>query len=148
MSKAAFVLSANIHCRHMTKGQRAMAVAIIIPEPEKGGRGKKSVKITEFGVSVQYISYARAVLNYSTELAEAVMLGGKPLQTALAETRQSQGAVRNERARLAKLRDERPDLADKVSVNPVPWLDAGEHGQHSSWRGDDRTSDRPRPAVP
>ncbi len=34
---------------HMTKGQRAMAVAKIYPEPETGGRGQKSVKITEFG---------------------------------------------------------------------------------------------------
>ncbi len=36
----AFVISANIHRRHMTKGQRAMAVAKIYPDPEKGGRGK------------------------------------------------------------------------------------------------------------
>jgi hypothetical protein len=37
----AFVLSANIHRRHMTKGQRAMAM--IYPEPEKGGRGQNRV---------------------------------------------------------------------------------------------------------
>ncbi len=37
---AAYVISANIHRRHMTAGQRAMAVAIIYPEPVKGGRGK------------------------------------------------------------------------------------------------------------
>ena len=30
-----FVISANIHRRHMTKGQRAMAVAMIYPKPEK-----------------------------------------------------------------------------------------------------------------
>ena len=29
------VLSANVHRRHMTKGQRAMAVAMIYPEPER-----------------------------------------------------------------------------------------------------------------
>ena len=46
----AFVLSANIHRRHMTKGQRAMAVAMIYPEPEKGGRGEKAT------VSVENIS--------------------------------------------------------------------------------------------
>ena len=32
----AFVISANIHRRHMTKGQRAMAVAMIYPEPKRG----------------------------------------------------------------------------------------------------------------
>ena len=36
----AFVLSANIHRRHMTKGQRAMAVAMIYPKAEKGARVK------------------------------------------------------------------------------------------------------------
>jgi hypothetical protein len=32
----AYVLSANVHRRHMTAGQRAMAAAVIYPEPEKG----------------------------------------------------------------------------------------------------------------
>ncbi len=36
------------------------------------------------------------------------MRGEKPLQAALTETRLSQGSVRNDRARLAKFRDERP----------------------------------------
>jgi ParB-like nuclease domain len=46
----AYVLSANVHRRHMTKGQRAMAVAMISPEPEKGGRGKKAVRDEPFHV--------------------------------------------------------------------------------------------------
>ena len=36
----AFVLSANVHRRNLSTGQRAMAVAMLSPEPEKGGRGK------------------------------------------------------------------------------------------------------------
>ena len=44
----AFVLSANIHRRHITKGQRAMAVAMIYPKPEKGGRGRKTTEIVGF----------------------------------------------------------------------------------------------------
>ena len=38
---AAFVLSANIDRRHMTKGQRAMVLAMIYPKRAKGGSGKK-----------------------------------------------------------------------------------------------------------
>jgi hypothetical protein len=38
----AYVLSANIHRRHMTKGQRAMAVAMIYPDRTAGGRGNKN----------------------------------------------------------------------------------------------------------
>ena len=53
----------------MTKGQRAMAVAKIYPEPEKGGRGKKGAACGEFsGVPTQRVSEARAVLQYAPDL--------------------------------------------------------------------------------
>ena len=57
----AFVLSANIHRRHITKGQRGMAVALIYPKPEKGGRGQKATVSVE-NISPQRLSHARAVL--------------------------------------------------------------------------------------
>ena len=66
---------------------------------KKGGRGKKAT--TSGGVSAapqQRIADARAVLAYSPELADAVMRQGKPLQTALAEARLSQGSVHNDRS--------------------------------------------------
>ena len=71
----AFVISANIHRRHMTKGQQAMAVAMIYPDPEKGGRGKKAPTSGE--VPSQRIADARAVLAYSLELAEAAKLSSR-----------------------------------------------------------------------
>ena len=37
-----YILSANIERRHLSKGQRAMLTAILFPDPEKGGRGKKN----------------------------------------------------------------------------------------------------------
>ena len=43
----AFILSMNLKRRHMSAGQQAMAHAMIYPEPEKGGRGKKSENSTE-----------------------------------------------------------------------------------------------------
>ncbi len=52
------------------------------------------------------------------------MSGEKPLQAALAEAWLSQGGVRNDRARLAKLRDERPDLAELVSTEAMSLDDA------------------------
>jgi hypothetical protein len=36
----------NVHF-HLNKGQQAMAVAKIYPEPEKGGRGKKNPLLNE-----------------------------------------------------------------------------------------------------
>ncbi len=106
-----------------------MAVAMLRPEPEeakergkKGGRGKKAPINGE--VSSQRLADARAVLTYSREHAEAVIREGKPLHAALAETRQSQGTVRKERAHLAKLRDERPDLAELVTTEALSLDDA------------------------
>jgi hypothetical protein len=53
----------------MTKGQRAMAAAMIYPKPEKGGRGKNSKINLEF--SGQYLSMARTVLAVLPEAANA-----------------------------------------------------------------------------
>lgn len=59
----------------MTKGQRAMAVAKIYPEPEKGGRGKNAVVTTEFSAS--HLSHARTVLQWAPELVDAVLAGAE-----------------------------------------------------------------------
>ena len=72
--------------RNLTAGQRAMAVAMLSPEPEdaevrgrKGGRGKKAAINGEVSsVPHQRLSDARAVLAYSPELAQAVMQDGSP----------------------------------------------------------------------
>jgi hypothetical protein len=49
--------------RHMTAAQRAMAVAMIYPDPEKGGRGKKkTVEATSTLFSAKRLQMARAVL--------------------------------------------------------------------------------------
>ena len=55
-------LTANVHRRHLTKGQQAMATALAYPDVEKGGRGKKSVLNTELSVSSGYLAHARFVL--------------------------------------------------------------------------------------
>jgi hypothetical protein len=51
----------------------AMGLAIIYPEPEKGGRGiKKRVEETSTVFSAKRLQQARAVLSYSRELAVEV----------------------------------------------------------------------------
>ncbi len=79
----AYVISKNIHRRNMTKGQRAMAVALIYPEPEKGGRGKKSGNSKEnLGFSTMLLSNARTVLQYAKDHVRDVMSGAMPLDEA------------------------------------------------------------------
>jgi len=70
----ALIVSANLHRRNLTKGQQAMALAVIYPEPEKGGRGKRSENSKEtLGFSTMRLSQARAILRHSREMAQSVL---------------------------------------------------------------------------
>jgi hypothetical protein len=110
---AAYILSANINRRHMTKSQRAMATAMLSPEPGRGGRGKKNSKLNlEF--SIQYISQARTVLKWTPEIAAAVLAGTKPLNEAYEEAKALKERADELPARLKRLRELAPDLADLV----------------------------------
>ncbi len=73
-----YIASANLQRRNLTKGQQAMALAFLYPEPEKGGRGKKSEAINSAesaGFSARRLNEARSILRYSRELAECVLEG-------------------------------------------------------------------------
>ena len=102
----------------MTKGQRAMAVAMIYPEPDKRGRGKKgaSGKLAETaGFSKRRLREARTVLKYSIDgdLADGVLSGALKLdkEYETAKTRKTEKSFADQ---LADLRTRYPDLADKV----------------------------------
>lgn len=123
----AYVLSANIHRRHMTKGQRAIAVAMIYPESSARGRGKKSAatKCAETaGFSDRRLQEARTVLLYSSSLAESVLAGVKPLDTAYKEAQAARQAAMGETACLDRLRGEAPDLADRVIEEQISLAEA------------------------
>jgi len=120
----AYVLSANVHRRHLTKGQQAMATALAYPEPtNKGGRGKKSeTTVLNTDVSTAYLKHARFVLRNCRDKALEVLRNSKyPLTVAYEE---AQAIVENERienlkreemnAKLAILREEFSDLAALV----------------------------------
>jgi len=62
------------------KGHQAIALAMIYPDPEKGGRGKKAKNFSETeGFSAARLSQARSVLRNSRPLVLAVLAGGKPV---------------------------------------------------------------------
>lgn len=69
----------------MTASQRAMATAVIYPEPAKGGRGKRSGHAERLGVSkghaADLMSMARAVLG--TEFVTPILEGNRSLNEAL-----------------------------------------------------------------
>lgn len=106
----AYILSTNVNRRHLTKGQRAMAVAKLYPESRQGK--KTSVKNTD--VSSEYVKHARTVLRWLPEIADLVMAGTKPLSEAYADAQQFKVDQDSETQRLARLRERAPELADLV----------------------------------
>jgi hypothetical protein len=77
----AFIIANNVRRRHLSKGQQAMAVAMLYPEAEtpfdrgkKGGHGKTSSEPQQL-FSPALLSHARTVLRWSRELANEVMTG-------------------------------------------------------------------------
>ncbi len=124
----AYVLSANVHRRHLTKGQQAMATALAYPDAIKRG-GKKdrgqSVLNTDCPVSSGYLAHARFVLRNCRDKAIEVLRNSKyPLTVAYEEAQaivEKQRIAEEERQRqlaaLAILREEFSDLA-ALGQNP------------------------------
>ena len=103
----AFVLSANVHRRHLTKGQRAMAVAIISPEPRQG---KKATSSVTKEVSGERLSLARTVLRDASDLADNVLAGSLSLDAAYQELRMRTMCRASRLTSLARLRCWRIDV--------------------------------------
>lgn len=120
---ADYIASVNLARRHLTVGQRAMAMAMLYPEARRGVHSQFRGGTGE--VSKARLSYARAVLRVAPDdLAPLVLSGGKTLDAAFAEVRQREQAATSEDAKLARLREEAPDVADLV-VEGMLSLDAG-----------------------
>lgn len=118
----AYIVSANLARRNLTKGQQAMALACIYPEPQQG---KRSTSSATKEVSGARLSLARTVLRHSRELALNVLAGGGiSLDEACRQVELAQGADANLRRRVAKLRAERPDLATAVEEGALAIADA------------------------
>lgn len=118
----AYIYSANIHRRNLTKGQRAMGAAKLYPEPAKGGRGRKS-SVSE-GFSDNYLSSARTVLRYAPDLVDGVISASTSLDIAYAEARSRKSAAATEASRMAELRKVSSGLADKVEEGDMEVDDA------------------------
>lgn len=76
----ALILSANIARRHLDKGQQAIAIAMLYPEPEKGGRGKTAqISKETLGFSTMRLSQARTILRDRNQPWRSC--GGNQVQT-------------------------------------------------------------------
>src|SRR4051794_31395477 len=98
----------------MTKGQQATALAMIYPEPGKGGRGNKQSLTENARVSGSRLTQARSVLRHSMALAKEVISGRLALDAALAQMQREREAAVSAEAQLSGLSQHAPDLAEMV----------------------------------
>jgi hypothetical protein len=105
----AFIVSANLARRNLSKGQQAMAMAMIYPE------GKRDVKALNISRSEQVLlSQARTILRHSAELAEDVLHRGEHFDVALKQVRADAQKRQGHDAQMATLHAHAPDVAALV----------------------------------
>jgi hypothetical protein len=110
------ILSENVHRRHMTTGQKAMSTAEVLGF----GYGKLSSDIFTSNFKAK-ISHARLVIKFAPEHIETIKSGAIQLATAYEEAKQRKNAGNDDTDKLAWLKGEAPDLADRV-------IEGGENG--------------------
>lgn len=114
---SAFIVSANLNRRNMKKGQQAIALAMIYPEPEKGGRGKNADarKAAESaGFSGRLLTQARSILRHFHALAKEVLADITPFDAALKTVEAARQASSSVDAQMNRLRSGAPDIAAMV----------------------------------
>ncbi len=105
-----YILSANITRRHMTKGQRAMAVARVLETNQVSQRkAADSLRIKQ-----PMLAKASIVLRYAPDLADQVRNGFLSLDKAYEEARIRKGQADSYESRFNALKAAAPDLADLV----------------------------------
>jgi hypothetical protein len=125
----AYIVSANLARQNLTKGQQAMALAMIYPEP--GSRTKKdAAKATESGgFSKSRLREARSILRHSRDLADSVIKGSISLDEALAKVEEQKQQATSAEGKLERCGRRRRILRRawrmKTSVWMRPWQFSG-----------------------
>lgn len=122
----AFVETRNER-RDITKGERAMSIAMLYPSGGKPAPGRTDPAATAAetaAVSMRRIQQARQILHASAELAVAVRDGVRKLDDALETVRREQLALNSDTGKATRLRAEAPDLADLVSEDRMNLAEA------------------------
>lgn len=112
----AYILSNNDRRRHMTAGQRAIAVALIYPEPKRGVHSQSRKMTGDF--SKQRLAEARQIVRYR-DLADLVLVGKMKFDHALQQARERTEMQANADQYMAQLRAEAPDLAVRAAEEQI-----------------------------
>lgn len=106
-----FALAVNIQRRSLTKGQQAMVITQAGAFSGKTVRG--AARAAE--VSAARLSFAKTVLDFAPDLADAVAAGTRQLNDAYEVARQRKREAAEAQAEIDQLRAEAPDLADDIT---------------------------------
>jgi hypothetical protein len=108
----AYIVDANLERRDLSKGQKAMLLAVRFP---KGQQGKKGTSPVSDEVSSTRIKAARLVNELCPEMVEAIIAGGPTgLDEAYAEAQRRKALKGANETRFDALQAQAPDLADLV----------------------------------
>lgn len=114
-----YVLSVNIHRRNLTKGQIAMITAKACSLSEQAGRSPgehSSRSLSErLGISLGTVGKANVVLLHAPDLVDPVISGATSLNEAYTVAQENKAKANSAEAQLARLREEDPELADRVT---------------------------------
>ena len=111
----ALIASSNLSRRHMTKGQRAMAMAMHYPKPTRGQRNDLSLNNDKLTASDKnYLSRARKIREADKQLADEVLAGTEPLSRAYDEIKERE-KVDDPKERMLALQNSDSDLAEQVA---------------------------------
>jgi hypothetical protein len=105
----AYIASANLERRHLTKGQQAMARAFMYPEPEKAGRKKAGNDKETLPFSRMLLSQARFILRQVPEVAKSVLDGDVSFDEALEKATLAKQLQKGSEAKMVMLRQKAPD---------------------------------------
>ncbi|MER5348933.1 ParB/RepB/Spo0J family partition protein [Kitasatospora sp. NPDC002551] len=120
--QVAYILSANVHRRHISAGQRAMVQAMYLSL--SGHSLRTHAKL--HAISRTRLSLANTVLKTAPDLADRVRDGKLPLDTAADIARERKAKADAEQAAYDSLRRYAPDLAVRVTEGDLA-LDAATH---------------------
>jgi hypothetical protein len=113
-----YALSANIHRRNLTKSQLAMIAAKACSTVDQNGRstveGSSRSTVERLGISHGLVSMANGVLQHAPDHVDPVISGATGLREAYAVAQENKAKANSAEVQLARLREEDPELADRV----------------------------------
>ncbi|WP_308377934.1 ParB/RepB/Spo0J family partition protein [Streptomyces sp. ISL-98] len=113
-----YILSVNLRRRSLTKGQAAMITVKACSLREQDGRSPReqtarSLK-EQLGVALAVMGRANTVLQHAPDLVDPVITGAMGLNEAYAVAQENKAKANSAEVQLARLREEDPELADRV----------------------------------